>query len=125
MVDNDSNVRSALKRYFSIQDWTVETACSGQEALEKMAAGEEFPVVVADYFMPHINGIDFLKQVNLEFPKTYCIMLTAYPYCDSINYAMRKYLKAELLQKPWDERLLKVAEEALLVQNLPHEAQQF
>jgi len=66
--------------------------------------------------MPNLNGVDFLKQVNLEFPDTYCIMLTAYPFCDSINYAMRKYLKAELMQKPWDDRLLKVAEEALQAQ---------
>jgi|GEM_PF-1652196 len=123
VVDNDSHVRAALKRLFSYNDWTVETACSGREALEMMDSGPHYNVVIADYFMPNINGIEFLKRVNLQFPETYCIMLTAYPYCDSINFAMRKYLKAELLEKPWDDRLLQVAEEALISQQLPNEVQ--
>jgi DNA-binding NtrC family response regulator len=125
VVDNDSNVRSALQRYFVDNDWEVETADCGREALEKLTAVGLFQVVVADYFMPNINGIEFLKQVNLEFPETYCIMLTAYSFCDSINYAMRKYLRAELLQKPWDDRLLKAAEQSLTARQLPDEAQPF
>lgn len=116
VVDDDKHIRSALDRYFAIAGWTVKTACSGQDALEKMAGGSSFDVVVADYFMPNINGIEFFKQLNMKHPDVFCIMLTAYPYSDAIKFAMKKYLKVELLEKPWDEGLLRIAENAVEVQ---------
>lgn len=118
VVDDDRLVRSALRRFFADAGWIVESACSGQEALDKMAERNSFNVIVADYFMPNINGIDFIKRVNLEYPDVFCIMLTAYPYSDAIKYAMKKYLKAELLEKPWDEGLLRLAEKAVETQRL-------
>lgn len=116
VVDDDRYVRSALKRLFQCYDWEVTTAKCGREALNLIVAGEWFNVVVADYYMPNVNGIDFIKQVNLHAPETFCVMLTAYPYCDAIEYALKKYLRATILQKPWDDSLLHLIEKALLLQ---------
>ncbi len=81
-------------------------AASGADALDIINRSGSFDIIVADYFMPNVNGIEFLKRVNIQSPETYCIMLTAYPYCDSIKHALNKYLKAELMQKPWSEKLI-------------------
>ena len=122
VVDDDRLVRSALKRAFLAEGWQVECASTGREALDLIAGDSSFNVVVADYFMPHINGLEFLSQVNRSYPHIYCVMLTAYPYCTAIKHRLNKTTHAVLLDKPWDERLLHTITDALEVQRQAGEA---
>ncbi len=110
IVDDELIVREPLKELFSDRGWDVETASCGQEALGLLSQAEPFDVIIADYYMPHLNGLEFLKRVNLKYPGTYCIMLTAYPFCDSVKYALKKYLNADILEKPWDEQMVDTVE---------------
>ena len=102
-----------LQEIFQDAQWQVVTASCGQEALEILSSSKSFDVIVADYYMPQVNGIEFLKQVNIKYPGTYCVMLTAYPFCDSVKYALNKYLNADIIAKPWDEQLVRRIETAL------------
>ncbi len=106
VVDDDPNVRSALRRLLLYENWQVTCAASGREALDILEQESGFQVIIADYFMSQINGLDFLRRVNQIYPDIYCIMLTAYPYCDAIKYHLGKTTYAVLLDKPWDESLL-------------------
>lgn len=117
VVDDDSHVRAALKRAFLNENWQVVCAASGREALDILARLPVFDIVVADYFMQHINGLAFLERVNQIYPHIYCIMLTAYPYCDAIKYQLSKTTHAVLLDKPWDERLFQTIREAREMQH--------
>jgi len=116
VVDDDPYVRSALKRSFLNENWQVTCAENGKEALDVLAQQPCFNVVVADYFMPHINGLAFLERVSCLYPHIYCIMLTSYPYCDAIKHLLNKTTHAVLLDKPWDERLFQAIRDALEVQ---------
>jgi len=116
VVDDDQGVRVSLKRLFRCQNWEVVTANCGSEALGIISSTDRFHAIVADFFMPNMNGLDFLRQVNMRSPETYCIMLTAYPCSHAIVYAMGKYLKADLVEKPWTDNLIKMIESALQTQ---------
>ena len=116
VVDDDPHVRSALRRAFLNEDWQVTCAASGQDALDILVQQSSFNVVVADYFMPHVNGLAFLEQVNQIYPHIYCIMLTSYPYCDAIKHLLGKTAHAVLIDKPWDENLLQLIRDALETQ---------
>ena len=113
IVDDELIVRMSLQEIFREAGWSVATASCGQEALEILSRSKSFDVIVADYYMPQVNGIEFLKRVNVKYPGTYCVMLTAYPFCDSVKYALNKYLNADILAKPWDEELVYKIEAAL------------
>ena len=113
VVDDDKHVRTALKRTFLHENWQVVCAASGREAFEILSQQPAFNVVVADYFMPHVNGIEFLTHVGRKYPHIYCIMLTAYPYCDAIKHALSKTTNAILLDKPWDEQLTQIISRVL------------
>jgi CheY-like chemotaxis protein len=112
VVDDDLYVRKALNRAFLNEDWQVTCASSGQEALDILILNPVFNVVVADYFMPQLNGLAFLERANRQYPHIYCIMLTSYPYCDAIKHLLNKTTNAVLLDKPWDERLFQYIRDA-------------
>ena len=72
-VDDEENVVNSLKRVFHKEPYHVLTADSGTQGLEVMKENN-VDVVVADYNMPKMNGIEFLKTVRKEWPDTARIM---------------------------------------------------
>lgn len=75
MVDDDAMVLAGLKRQLRDQ-FRIETALSGEEALKIIDEKGPFAVVVSDYYMPGMNGIDFLCKVKTVDPDTVRMMLT-------------------------------------------------
>lgn len=75
LVDDDAMVLAGLKRQLRAQ-FRIETALSGEEALEIIDEKGPFAVVVSDYYMPGMNGIDFLCKVKTVDPDTVRMMLT-------------------------------------------------
>jgi CheY-like chemotaxis protein len=75
LVDDDAMVLAGLKRQLRGQ-FRIETAQSGDEALKIIDENGPFAVVVSDYYMPGMNGIDFLCKVKKVDPDTVRMMLT-------------------------------------------------
>ena len=76
LVDDEERVTSGLRRNLR-RRFEIET-CNDPEAALDLVAGQDepFSVVVSDYQMPGINGIDFLAAVRNIAPETVRIMLT-------------------------------------------------
>ncbi len=75
LVDDDAMILAGLKRQLRGQ-FRIETALSGEEALKIIDEKGPFAVVVSDYYMPGMNGIDFLCRVKKVDPDTVRMMLT-------------------------------------------------
>ena len=100
VVDDEPSQRELLGGFLAKRGWSVELAASGAEAL---AALHRTPVdlVLADYKMPDMNGIELLKaskQLNPEIP---VVLLTAYGSIASAVEAM-KAGAYDYLTKPID-----------------------
>ncbi|MGA2104348.1 PAS domain S-box protein [Methanoregula sp.] len=64
LVDDDSGLLEVGRRFLEKDpQFSVHIAFSAQEAFEKMQ-GRDYEVIVSDYQMPGINGIEFLKQIR-------------------------------------------------------------
>lgn len=76
-VDDDEFVLMGLKRLirFVKDDWEVEFASSGPEAL-KMCATKPFDVVVSDMRMPEMDGITLLSEIQSRYPDAIRIILS-------------------------------------------------
>ncbi len=59
LVDDESAVRSALRKVFEKGGLTVREAGSGRDALDAIATDTDIAAVVSDFLMPEINGLDF------------------------------------------------------------------
>jgi CheY-like chemotaxis protein len=74
-VDDDVMVLSGLKRQLRNQ-FNIETVLSGDEALEIIKTNGPYAVVVSDFLMPGMNGIELLSRVRDVSPETVRMMLT-------------------------------------------------
>lgn len=105
LVDDDSHFL-ALTQYHLQWKWPVKIASSGHEGLELIRAEGPFAVVVADYNMPNMNGIEFLHETHLISPQTIKVMLTVW---NDIKIAVSALHQAKIyrfLNKPCPRELL-------------------
>jgi DNA-binding response OmpR family regulator len=100
IVDDEKNIRLALSMALEQLEIPVETAASGEEALEKIAAGG-YGVMLLDLRMPGTDGMEVLRRVAKERPELKVIIITAYGSIDLAVEAM-KLGAVDFLQKPFE-----------------------
>ncbi len=106
-VDDEPNVLNALKRLFLDEPYTILTAASGQEGLE-IIEKENVQIIISDYRMPGMNGVDFLKEARKKWPNTVRIVLSGYADTAAIVSAINEGQIYKFVPKPWNDEELKV-----------------
>jgi len=74
-VDDDANILDGLRRQLR-KKFQIHTAPGASEGLETIIKSGPFDVVVSDFQMPGMNGIEFLTKVRAISSETVRIMLT-------------------------------------------------
>src|SRR6187397_58320 len=108
-VDDDPSVSRAiardLRRRYG-EEYRVLRASSAAEALDALKEiklrGERVAVILADYRMPNMNGIEFLEQAMDLFPLARRALLTAYADTDAAIQAINVVDVDHYLVKPWE-----------------------
>ncbi len=77
VVDDDSGLRTAVASALSEQNYRVDQASNGEEAINKVQAGD-YKLVLLDVNMPKMSGIEALKEIKAFDPSIICIILTAF-----------------------------------------------
>jgi serine phosphatase RsbU (regulator of sigma subunit) len=75
LVDDDAMVLAGLKRHLRSK-FRIETALSGEEGLKRIEENGPYAVIVSDFSMPGMNGIEFLCRVKKTDPDSMRMMLT-------------------------------------------------
>jgi CheY-like chemotaxis protein/glycine cleavage system H lipoate-binding protein len=78
VVDDEITVCKSIRQAIVSDDCEVDTALSGEEALEKDKANP-YDMVISDLMMPGISGMDLLKSLKDKRPEVCVIMVTGYP----------------------------------------------
>jgi CheY-like chemotaxis protein len=68
LVDDESAIRSALRKIFERGGLTVREANSGRDALELLADDPAIAAVVSDFIMPELDGLDFYDALVSRSP---------------------------------------------------------
>jgi two-component system chemotaxis response regulator CheY len=66
VVDDSRAARALLKRYLSSFDFEVAEAGHGREGLERLAERDTTELVLVDWNMPEMDGLDFIKAVRAD-----------------------------------------------------------
>ena len=84
VVDDETDVAELFRQHFRRETrqgtYVLHFASSGEEALDKLAAGIEprLRVILSDINMPVIDGLELLRQIKTRRPDLPVMMVTAY-----------------------------------------------
>lgn len=108
LVDDEEMVVSALRAYLELDTpYAVLDFTSPVAALEALET-ERVDVVVADFMMPEMDGIAFLKEVRARKPQVSRILLTGYADVENAIRAINEAGLYYYMEKPWDNERLKL-----------------
>jgi CheY-like chemotaxis protein len=103
LVDDEPDILESLGTLLerSLPDVRVVTASSGDQALELLADGS-CDLVLADYRMPGMDGLEFLRRAQADAPGVPRMLITAYPDLQVAMEAINTAGVDSFLTKPLD-----------------------
>jgi CheY-like chemotaxis protein len=78
VVDDEITVCKSIRQAILTEEYEVEMALSGEEALKKDQE-KPYDLIITDLMMPGISGLDLLKNLRETRPEVNVIMVTGYP----------------------------------------------
>lgn len=77
IVDDDNDLCEAIRRKYG-REYNIVFTNNGNEALEKIYNLENIAIVISDYQMPGMNGIEYLEKMRNILPETIRVLMTGY-----------------------------------------------
>ena len=78
VVDDDAWVLRTTVRMIATLGYEAVGAASGEEALRLIASGAEVGLVLADFAMPRMTGVELAKTIHAAYPDLPVIIVTGY-----------------------------------------------
>lgn len=79
VVDDEKNIRLTLSQSLEPLEISVQTAASGEEALEKLHKGL-FGLLFLDLKMPGMDGMALLRRIKKDWPKIRVIIIREFQF---------------------------------------------
>jgi len=114
IVDDEDMVITSLKAYLQLEtDFEIHGFTDPAEAVRYLEK-ESADVVVSDYLMPKLNGIQLLARAKELQPEASRVLLTGHADKQSAIQAINNVGLFQYLEKPWDnQQLLLVIQAAI------------
>jgi putative two-component system response regulator len=106
IVDDDPLITRSLETFLK---FTFEGEfISFNSPVEALKSVEEFApdIVISDFLMPNLNGLDFLKEVKVLCPESILVLLTGYADKENAIRCINEVGIYYYAEKPWDNALL-------------------
>jgi len=111
VVEDNEDLRKLLCEQLAQADYEVQGVCDGIEAMVELEE-KQWEVVLTDYRMPRLNGLDLLVVVTVCWPNTSVVMISGEPP-DTAKRALRQGAFA-WVRKPYDPaHLLSTVQDAV------------
>ena len=108
LVDDEDMVVTSIKSFLTLEtDYDVVAFTSPREALEYVKE-HKVDLIVSDYLMPEIDGIEFLAQVKEIQPEATRVLLTGYADKENAIKAINDVGLYQYIEKPWENDDLKL-----------------
>ena len=104
VVDDEITVGKSISQALACDDYEIDTALSGAEALQKEGQ-RKYDVIIADLMMPGLSGLDLLASLRRLGSAARVIVVTGYPtmkttvqsmQSGAFEYLPKPFLPAEL-----------------------------
>ena len=99
-MKDEKTQRDILEGFLKKEGFSVEAASDGRQAIEKIE-GNFFDIVLLDYKMPELDGLQTLREIRGRFPDLPVVMMTAYGTVETAVASMKEGA-IDYLTKPID-----------------------
>src|ERR1700742_1972229 len=89
LVDDEPGMLRYIRTLLEVDDHKVETATTGEEALDKVQKGLEPDLVLLDLLMPGIDGLQTLEQLRQLHPGVKVVTLSCVSAAKKVVQAIR------------------------------------
>jgi len=107
IVDDEAGVLNAMSRLLHDETYEILTATGGEYALELLQKNGPVQLIISDYRMPGMTGVEFLQQVMQRSPDTRRVILSGFPDSDVLLAALNEGRVHRFLVKPWNNDAIK------------------
>lgn len=108
VVDDEPMITETIATYLSLTtDYTVKCYNNPVLAVEDLKTFE-FDLIISDFLMPVMNGLDFLSEVKKFSPHSIMIMLTGYADKENAIRAINELELYQYIEKPWENDKLTI-----------------
>ena len=87
LVDDNANGLAARKSVLEELGYSIVTCTSGADALEQFMARDPFDLVVTDYKMPRMDGLELIGRLRKHTPGLPIVMISGYVDTLGLNEA--------------------------------------
>jgi len=85
LVDDAPDVLTTTGRFLESAGFDVVRATDGRAALIELASGQEFVLLVTDYAMPVLNGVELTEHAQEKYPDLRTVIITGFPSAEDFE----------------------------------------
>ena len=112
IIDDDKFILDVFSRILKNQGYNVDTAETGQKALEKLKT-KKFDLAIIDMILPDTNGTSLIPKMNEIQPEIQKIVLTGYPSAADSNKTKKQGVNAYLIKPVKSEKIIETITKSL------------
>ena len=116
IVDDEAEMRNAIKEALGRKGYTVDCACEGREAIQKLIE-LKFEMVVSDMLMPGMDGMELLREIKKAAPHIPVLLITAFGTIQKAVEAVKEGA-VDFMLKPFTLEALEITVEKALKKRL-------
>jgi len=112
LIDDDEWIRDALKLFFESEGCHIVALETAEEGLA-FVKDRKFDLIIADYRLPGMDGLEFIRQLPANQARALMILITAYGSRDVISEAHRIGVH-DCISKPFTSEAIEASLEHLI-----------
>lgn len=112
LIDDDDSIRTSLNFYFGKKGVSFKSFATAELALDYLGESDA-DLVITDYLLPGLNGLEFIRRLNGFKPNIMKILITAYGNLDIAMEAVELGIY-DFIRKPFNTKTIETAILALM-----------
>ena len=102
IVDDEQMVTSAFRTLLKMEGYTNCKAFNNPIEAVEFLKGNKPDIIISDFIMPEMNGLEFLSEAKKMYPDVSKILLTGYADKENAIRAINEIGLYKYIEKPWD-----------------------
>ena len=104
LIDDDEWIRDSLSLFFEFEPCVFQALETAEQGLKELET-KDYDIIILDYRLPGMNGLEFLKRIQKTHPEVIKILITAYGSKEVFSQAIELGVH-DFIDKPFSTKAI-------------------